>query len=78
MAYGGFKDLARRTASDTILHAKAFNITEKPKYDRYQGGLASMLYKLFDKRSSGGGIKNEIMFYHQLAEYLHKKLFKKI
>ena len=31
MAYGGFKDLTRRTASDKILHDKAFNIAENPK-----------------------------------------------
>ena len=33
MAYGDFKDLTRRTASDNILHDKAFNIAENPKYD---------------------------------------------
>ena len=26
MAYGGFKDLAKRTASDKVLRNKAFNI----------------------------------------------------
>ena len=36
MAYGDFKNLARRTASDKILHDKAFNVTKNPKYDRYQ------------------------------------------
>ena len=41
MAYGDFKDLARRTASDKILRDKAFNIA---KYDGYQRGLASMVY----------------------------------
>ena len=44
MAYGDFKDLTRRTASDKILHGKAFNIAKNPKYDRYHGGLASMFY----------------------------------
>ena len=43
MAYGGFKDLARRTDSDKILRDKAFNIAKNPKYDRYQIGLASMV-----------------------------------
>ena len=43
MAYGGFKDLARRTDSDKILRDKAFNIAMNPKYDRYQIGLASMV-----------------------------------
>ena len=44
MAYGDFKDLTRRTASDKILHDKTFNIAKNPKYDRYQHGLASMIY----------------------------------
>ena len=57
MAYGDFQDLTRRTASDKILRDKAFNIAENPKYDRYQRGLASMVYKFFDKKTSGGGIK---------------------
>ena len=33
MAYGEFKDLTRRTASDKILHGKAFNIAKTPKYE---------------------------------------------
>ena len=33
IAYGDFKDLARRTASDKILHDKQFNIAENSKYD---------------------------------------------
>ena len=36
MAYGDFKDLARRTASDKILRDKAFNIAKNTKYDGYQ------------------------------------------
>ena len=47
MAYGDFKDLKRRTASDNILRDKAFNIAKNPKYDGYQRGLASMVYKFF-------------------------------
>ena len=35
MAYGDFKDLARRTASDKVLRDKAFNIAKNPKYDGY-------------------------------------------
>ena len=58
MAYEDFKDLARRTASDNILRDKAFNIAKNPIYDGYQRGLASMVYKSFDKKSTGGGIAN--------------------
>ena len=40
MAYGDFKDLARRTTSDKVLRDKAFNIAKNPKSDGCQGGLA--------------------------------------
>ena len=53
MAYGDFKDLARRTASDKALRDKAFNIAKNPKYDGYQRQLAFMVYKFFDKKSAG-------------------------
>ena len=56
MAYGYFKDLARRTASDKFLRDKAFDIAKTPKYDGYQIELASMIYKFFDKMSKGGGV----------------------
>ena len=59
MAYGDFKNLNRRTAADKVLRDKAFNIAKNPKYDGYQGGIASMVYKFFDKKTSGSGIKNE-------------------
>ena len=49
MAYGDFKDLTRRTASDNILRDNAFNIAKNPKYDGYQRGLASMVYKFLIK-----------------------------
>ena len=51
MAYGDFKDIKRRTTSDKILRDKAFDIAKNPKYDGYQKGLASMIYKFFDKKS---------------------------
>ena len=50
MIYGDFKDLTRRTASDKIVLDKAFNIAKNPKYEIYQGGLASMVNKFFDKK----------------------------
>ena len=31
IAYGDFKDLAKRTASDKLLRDKAFNIAKNPK-----------------------------------------------
>ena len=77
MAYGDFKDLARRTASDKVLRDKAFNIAKNPKYDGYQRGLASMVYKFFDKKSAGSGVaNNESKQNLQLAEELHKPIIR--
>ena len=61
MAYGDFKDLARRTASDKAFRDKAFNIAKKPKYGGYQRRLASMFYKFFDKKSAGSDVANNEM-----------------
>ena len=49
MAYGDFKDLTRRTASDKIFSDKRFDIDKNPEDDGYQGGLASMVYKFLIK-----------------------------
>ena len=75
MAYGKSKDLIKRTQSDKILRNKAFKIASYPKYDGYQRGLASMVYKSFDKKSSGSGIANKPNY--QLAEKLHKPIIRK-
>ena len=56
MTYGDFKDLAKRTAVDKVLRDEAFNITKDPKYDGYQRGLASMVYKFFDKKTACSGV----------------------
>ena len=66
VAYGKTKDLVKRTQSDNVLKNKAFKIASGPKYDGYQRGLASMVYKFFDKKSSGSGIANEPNY--QLAD----------
>ena len=50
MAYGDFKDLARRTAADNVLRDKAFNIAKDSKNDGYQRELVSMVYKFLDKK----------------------------
>ena len=89
IAYGDFKDLARRTASDKVLRDKAFNIAKNPKYDGYQRGLASMVYKFLDEKSAGSGVNihenNKIkqdhrpldLATHQLAEELRKPIIRK-
>ena len=45
-------DLIKRTQSDKVLRDKAFKIASDPKYDGYQRGLVSMVYRLIDKKSS--------------------------
>ena len=74
MAYRKSKDLAKRTKSGEVLKDKAFKITSDPKYDGYQRGLTSMVYKFFDKKSSGSGIANEPNY--QFPYELHKSIIK--
>ena len=80
MAYGGFKDIKRRTASDKILKDKAFNIATNLKYDGYRRGLASMVYKFFDKKSASSGIvnNNDTKQNLELAKELRKPIIKTI
>ena len=62
-----------------------FDIAKNLKYDGYQHGLASMVYKFFDKKSasfedksaSGSGVKSEIMPNQELTEELHKPIIRK-
>ena len=68
MAYGYFKDWTRRTVSDKIFCDEAFNITKNSKYDGYQRRLASISYKSFDKKVSGGTVKIENMSNWELSE----------
>ena len=77
MAYGDFKDLNRKKAADKVSRDKAFNIAKNPKYDEYQRGFASMVYKFFDKRISGSGIKNKNISKKQLSEELQKPVIRK-
>ena len=77
MVFGDFKDLARRTASDRVLRDKPFNIARNPKYDGYQRGLASMVYKFFYKMSKGSGLNIEVKPSEQLAEELYKPIIRK-
>ena len=86
MAYGDFKDLTKITAADKVLKNKAFNIAKDPNYDRYQRGLAFMVYKFFDKKTKGSGITTlanksaikSIPQNEQLSHELHKPIIRKI
>ena len=79
IAYGDFKDFAKRTASDKFSRNKAFTIAKNSKYDGYQRGLSSIVYKFFDKKSAGGDVNlnanNERPL--DLAEELHKSIIRK-
>ena len=46
MAYVKTQDSIKRTQPDKVLKDKAFKIASDPKYDGYQRGLASMVYKI--------------------------------
>ena len=87
-AYSDNKDLTKRTVAGKILKNKAFDIAKDPKYDGYQRGLASMVYKFSDskvaspdKKSEGSGAKRVntkiTPQIEQLAEELHKPIIRK-
>ena len=66
-----------RTASDKIFRDKAYEIAKDPKYYGSQTGLASLVYKSFDKKTAGSGFKT-IHQNEQLAKELHKPIIKKL
>ena len=72
-----FKDLNKRTTADKVWRDKAFNFVKNLKYDGYPCGLASIVYKFFDKKTSDDTVKNEIISNKELAEELHKPIIKK-
>ena len=83
-AYADHKDLINRTETDKVLRYKAHDIASNPKYDGYQRGLASMVYKFFDKKSTAKPSSLERMgsviardSSSILANELHKPIIKK-
>ena len=74
-AYADHKDLINRTEADKVLKDKAYDIASNPKYDGYQRGLASMVYKFFDKKSMGSGTAKPSSSI--LADELHKPIIRK-
>ena len=94
MVYRDFTDLSRRTASENILRSKAFHVAKKPTFYGYEGGVALMVYKSFDKKTSAtrtwsetlatknkflnSGITNENIANRELAEELHKPIMGKL
>ena len=74
-AYADHKDLINRTKPDKVLRDKAYNLASNPEYDGYQRGLASMIYKFFDKKSMRRGFVKDSSSI--LADELHKPFIKK-
>ena len=72
MAYNKFKDLEKRTQSDVVLKNKSFKIAADRSKNGYERALAGMVFRFFDKKSNGSGLKNQ-----QLADELHKSILKK-
>ena len=86
-AYADHKDLINRTKSDKVLRDKTYDIASNPEYDGYQRGLASMVYKFFDKKSTaepsslertGSGINTTKPSSSILADELHKPIIRKL
>ena len=75
MAYDKSKDLTKRTQSGKVLRDKVFQIASNPKYDGYQRGLASMVYKSFGKMSSASGVATEPNY--QLVKELYRQIIGK-
>ena len=90
MAYGKYKDLTKRTESHKVLKDKALKkdkdkIASNPNYDGYKRGLASMVYKSFDKKSKAHGVPTlankcqnnnlQMNFINQLLENLKEEQF---
>ena len=68
MAYRDFKDLNRRTFTSRVLGDKPLKTGK---------ALPSMVYKIFVKKTSGNGIKNENILNNELAEVFHKPIIRK-
>ena len=49
-AYAKYKDVENRLISDQKLKNSAYDIASNPKYDGYQRGLTSMVYKFFGSK----------------------------
>ena len=89
-AYAKYEDADNRLISDQKLRNSAYDIATNPKYDTYQRGLASMVYKLFeskvaplDKKTMSGKANAKHSSLERtgnnkiLAEELHKSVIKK-
>ena len=69
--------MPRRRTVDKVLRDKTFNIAKNPKYDGYQKGLASMIYRFFGKNAVVGAVKHETIQNKELAKELQKTIIRK-
>ena len=88
VVYAKYKNVENRLISDQKLRNSAYDIASNPKYDGYQRGLASMVYKFFDskvapldKKGRGKGSAKHCSLERTgnnkiLAEELHKPVIK--
>ena len=85
-AYADHKDLINRAEADQVFRDNVYDIASNPEYDGSQRGLASMVYKFFDKKSTaepsslertGSGINTAKPSYSILADELHKPIINK-
>ena len=76
-AYADHKDLINRTEAENVLRDKAYDIASNPEYDGYQRGLVSMVYKFFDKNSTGSGFKKLKNSSSILADERHEPIIRK-
>ena len=76
-AYADHKNLINRTEADKVLRDKAYDIASNPEYECYQRGLGSMVYKFFDKKSTGSGFKKLKNSSSTLADERHKPIIRK-
>ena len=58
--YTDNKDLAKRTVSYKVLKGQSCEIALRTKYEGYQTGLASMVFKFFELRSESDKQKSDI------------------
>ena len=74
MAYGYFKDLTRRTASDKILRDKTFNIVKKPMvYELLIKKVLVVVLKMriFQTKSQLKNYQNELLENLRKEKYTH-------
>ena len=75
MAYIRYKNLTKRTELERVFRDEAFKNANNPKYNGCKRRLPSMVYKIFDKKSAGGGIKS--IPNQQLADEFFKPVITK-